>query len=79
MERVHCVVPGCRRTRKRVNETDEWICGTHWPAVSKHIKRILFHNRRRVRKYGWSEVRWKIERKLWERCKVDAIEKAVGL
>lgn len=37
-DRLRCCVPHCRRTRKAGGAGDEWICGVHWPMVSKRTK-----------------------------------------
>lgn len=37
--RIACVVPFCRRTRHNRDGVSEWICGDHWMAVSKTLRR----------------------------------------
>lgn len=47
--RAACVVPFCRRTRRRKeNDGPDWICGIHWPAVPRDFKRALSRARRRA-------------------------------
>jgi hypothetical protein len=97
-ERCACLVPGCRRTTKRLFPAHEWICGKHWPLVSRWTKR---RRSRAVRLFLLAEARFmklhaeqggvtdtQIERleairrlrdRAWERCKAEAIEKAMGI
>lgn len=101
-DRIACCVPFCRRTiaRSRLpDEHNEWICGKHWPLVSRRLKaeyRLAKCRARRIiaRKSVYREY-WKLPpgspgrvsavsmwRRLdgiWERCKVDAIERAMGI
>jgi len=54
MKRLNCCVPFCRRTRGiRKGETElpsEWICGPHWAAVPKSVKRRKRLNARFIRR-----------------------------
>lgn len=92
-DRIKCLVPFCRRTRKP--DCTEWICGVHWKmvsAVSRRRKSKVFRcYRRRFGNYAF----WKfpagspqrieavrLDRlcsKVWDRCKRQAIERAVGI
>lgn len=96
--RLSCCVPFCRRTRRMedgMKPETEWICGKHWPLVSKTLRRrdskLL---RRYVRKFGrndfWQYQAGSPERieavrlarlleKSWQRCKAQAIERAAGI
>lgn len=38
-DRIHCLVPGCRRTCKADGTFREWICGKHWSGVPKRLRR----------------------------------------
>jgi hypothetical protein len=46
-DRLRCCVPFCRRTTK---PGGEWICGVHWPMVSKRTKRRKVVHARFVRR-----------------------------
>lgn len=52
MPRTSCAVPGCRRTTKQdSNEWPaEWVCGKHWPLVSRRLKKKYSTVRRIARK-----------------------------
>ena len=86
--RCRCLVPFCRRSRgprkgddPPITETTEWVCADHWKAVPKSLKR---RRSRIVRMMGRASGERlhrldAIDRKLWERCKTAAIERAAGL
>lgn len=80
-DRIPCVVPFCRRTRKP-NGAREWICGRHWPLVDIRAKRKLARLRRLLRRCR-SQRQWQIAANLfdvqWELCKRQAIERAAGI
>ena len=92
-DRIKCVVPFCRRTRKP--DCTEMICGKHWRMVSRTLRdRKIRMNRRYRRRFGdnapWdypagSAMRLesvKLARicgKAWEACKRSAIEAAAGI
>jgi hypothetical protein len=72
VDRLRCVVPGCRRTaRRRTAAATEWICGRHWTATSRVWRRRMFLFRRRRR--------WDLAARMWGRLRSQAIERAVGL
>lgn len=48
MMRLACCVPFCRRSVK-VGEYNEWVCGKHWPLVSRSTKAEWRTVRKRVR------------------------------
>ena len=75
-DRVTCLVPGCNRTTKRTGPNTEWICGKHWPAVPKHMRRRLFKARRRYQKTSNRRWYW-IANRMWRRCKARAIDEAL--
>ena len=96
--RICCCIPFCRRTRKPwegMNETSEWICGKHWPLVSKTLRRRDSLFLRRYKKRFGTNSFWcypagspdRIEaarlarlcEMSWERCKKQAIERAAGI
>lgn len=71
-QRTRCLCLGCKRTTRY--QYDEWICGKHWSAVPRHLRRRWFKYRNRVRK----DPRWaRIAEKCWLRCKSAAIEEAL--
>jgi hypothetical protein len=82
--RIRCLVPGCRRTRdlgREPTERDEWICGKHWPLVSRALRAKGAGLRRRWRRAGPKEreriaaaLRW-----IWREMKRQATERAMGL
>ena len=82
--RICCIVPGCTRTRGlRKGETElqshwEWICGVHWPATSKRLRRVWFRAKRRTNRNP-SEANLAAEDRLWRRMKRHAIERAMGI
>lgn len=82
-DRLTCQVVGCKHTiaRRRLGNPEhcEWICHDHWRNVSRQTKRLRSHNKRRAKRYGWTAVREMIEGKLWERCKAEANEAALGI
>jgi hypothetical protein len=67
---MRCCVPFCRHTTKRVFA--EWICGEHWRHVDPSVKRMKRTAERRFRGTATYDT-------VWERCKAQAIERAVGI
>lgn len=53
--RLHCLVPGCRRTRGQrkgeppLRDDEEWVCGPHWTAVPRFLRQRQSRLRRRYR------------------------------
>lgn len=82
-DRISCVVPFCRRTTKRLWETQEWVCGIHWRLVPREMRQRLFKYRRLVNRMftrGVPNQRAKArESDQWEKCKSAAIERAAGI
>lgn len=92
-DRLTCCVPFCRRTRKP--GPSEWICSVHWPMVSTTTRRRKAKVYRMYRREFGREPYWtfpagsreriravRLDRlcgKIWDRCKREAIERAVGL
>ncbi len=81
-QRIACCVPFCTRTRgdrkgDPVARYSEWICGKHWAAVRRDLKRILARRRRTLFKQG-EGYRSHYDH-FWQICKRDAIERGVGL
>ena len=84
--RIACSVPFCRRTTP--SSYREWLCAKHWPLVSpalKARKRKAEGLLRRVRALD-PDIRRDLELKFshhawtaWERCKAQAIERAMGI
>ena len=73
-ERLHCVVPHCRRSTSR--QVGEWICGEHWLATPKRYRRAFFRARRRGKRIALPRH---IVDRLWNRLKRAAIETGVGI
>jgi hypothetical protein len=46
--RISCCVPYCRRTTSA--EFREWVCGKHWPLVSRQTKATLRTAKARARR-----------------------------
>lgn len=81
-DRLTCMVVGCGHTiakRRLPEEHTEWLCHACWRNVSRHTKRLLHHNRRRAKRYGWNWGRQLVEHRIWERCKKEATEAALGI
>lgn len=85
--RIACLVPFCRRTRgdrrgDPVVPSMEWICGDHWRAVPKRLKRrrqMLGRMARRTADQIKLNRIWRADDAAWAQCKRAAIERAVGL
>ena len=91
--RVRCCVPFCSHTRGQrkgdlppIHEKTEWICGEHWMGIPKRMRQA--HSRAwnwtaglPYRRKGAPEGRLnrRAGRRIWERCKRYAIERAVGV
>ena len=75
-DRLLCAVPGCRRTHK-AGEFDEWVCGKHWSAVPRDLRRLYTVAKRRWRR---DPAKWgRVCSRLWERCREAAIDRAMGI
>lgn len=50
--RLPCCVPFCRRTiaAEKIAPNTEWICGRHWPLVSRKLKAEYRLAKRRARR-----------------------------
>lgn len=68
-DRHACVIPGCRRTCKP-SGFSEWICGKHWTAVPKSMRRAYARSKRRRDPFP-------IQDHLWRRCKRAALHEAL--
>lgn len=98
MSRVPCCVPHCRRTRRPwdgMGANPEWICGKHWPQISKVLRRRDAKLLRRYRKKFGNNNPWaypggsperiesvrlaKLLERSWAACKAQAIERAMGI
>lgn len=90
--RLRCIVPHCTHTRGQrkgeppIDEAEEWCCGSHWRLVSWEARRRKADAarllRRAVRK-GLPEgvigrLKWRAWQ-AWERCRAEAIERAMGI
>lgn len=94
-ERLACCVIGCRRTCSGDKGYTDFLCGTHWPMVSPHLRRRKSKLFRLYRRRFGDNPFWKYKggspdrlecvklmrlcNKAWERCKVQAIERAMGI
>lgn len=77
-DRLECVVPLCRRTT--AHPYGEFICGKHWPLLSR-AEKARFHRLKRMWRRRAAErrrIRLLIDRE-WERLKALAIERAFGI
>lgn len=77
-DRIVCCVPFCRRTTRNDKGYSEWICGKHWPLVPRHLKRRK-RQAERIAKRGDRPAAWRLAGLIWQRCKREAIERAMGL
>lgn len=86
MSRIPCIVPFCRRTAasEKFPDSTEIICYKHFRLIDKRIRK----------RHSWIQ-RWQdrhdpetyrnpvkvcnLAIKIWEQCKVQAIERAGGL
>lgn len=77
-DRLKCVVPFCRRTRKK-NGHSEWICSVHWPMVSQRTRRRKVENsrfiRRELRRNPMASEYWRMKPGSPERLKAVAMWK----
>lgn len=76
--RVRCLVPYCGRTTKKIDYA-EWICGDHWRQTSRVTRRALFRTRGKLRRYGDLPQLLRMERRFWEKLRVQAIERGMGI
>lgn len=86
--RLNCCVPFCKRTRgarkgdtEPIREGQEWICGKHWMAIPKPLRRVRYRIERELDRAIASEPLmrepWRIEKgprrvaalNLWERAR----------
>lgn len=95
ISRVHCCVPHCKRSYKSYDANVETICGKHWrlasPILRKRSVRLfrMYRNRFGDNHFsaypGGSEKRLAAVRlhnlcsKIWDRCKKQVIERAMGI
>lgn len=73
MTRLSCCIPFCARTTAK--PYDEWICGKHWSATSKRLRRIWFKRRRRWNAGDHSQGRHLT--RIWDKLKNQAMEGAM--
>ncbi len=94
-DRISCCVPFCRRTCRNDKGYTDFLCQKHWPTVSRHLRRRhskldwLYRRRFGENPYwhykGGSPDRLtslklgELCRKAWDRCKIQAIERAAGI
>ncbi len=84
-DRLPCCVPFCRRTIA-AGRFREWLCPKHWRLVSptrkarkRRTERLLAKARARADR-ARIELRWCHHASTaWERCKAEAIERAMGI
>lgn len=79
--RTPCCVPHCQRSTRA--EHSEWLCSVHWPMTGRALRRRYFRLRRfyrDVRRPLKERQRaFRLGRAIWDRLKIQAIERAVGL
>jgi hypothetical protein len=79
VDRVGCVVPGCRRTIARAKldpKHDQYLCQPHFSLVDKALKRL---RGRVLRKYGAGNYAHRLDCRIWRRMVRQAIERAAGI
>jgi hypothetical protein len=82
-DRLPCLVPFCRRTRKR-EQFREWLCGKHWALVDRQLRRRFARSRRlwnkavRLNRAEAMRAIDRMARRLWDEIKAQAIERAMG-
>lgn len=95
IHRVHCCVPHCKRSYKNDDAHVETLCGKHWrlasPILRKRAARLFRAYRKRFGNNHFSAYPAGSARRLeavrlhnlcfqmWERCKKQAIERAMGI
>ena len=87
--RLHCAVPGCKRTHAPIYDEAlgwdrEWVCALHWPAVRPRRRRLYALVRRRLKRAVLgglapeevARLLW-LSQRFWDRD--EAIERALGI
>ena len=78
--RIGCSVPFCNRTGIPDREGhDEWLCATHYRAVDARIKRLRRRIASRMSRAGFPEFLGRMDSRLWQKAKAQAIERAGGI
>jgi hypothetical protein len=86
--RCRCLVPFCKRTRGprkgdrfAITDTFQWICGPHFKAVPASLRRRRARiTRMMARASGERQRRLDdLDRRMWDRIREAAIERAGGL
>lgn len=85
--RIGCMVPFCSASRgdlkgDPLRDDMEWLCGRHWAPISKRLKRRRARLRRIAKRTNDAVLLRRIDqadRRIWERCKREAIERAGGV
>ncbi len=87
-ERLRCLVPHCRRTRRFVGEGcyvqglfvayTEWICQQHWTLVPTKLRALHTAAKRKLRRTE-TVFAFRVGGRVWSRCKRAAIEGALGI
>lgn len=73
MDRISCLIVGCRRTCKNNAHFSEWICQKHWGAVPKKYRRLYAMAKRKYKRGSVTQERvWGI----WDKCKDQAFMNA---
>jgi len=76
-ERIHCQVPFCRRTIQPDFKEQEWLCSVHWPLTQRSLRKLYFKRKRRFRRGDKSQLPHMM--RIWDRLKMQAIERAAGI
>lgn len=74
--RQPCAVPHCRRTRKDDGRFNEWICDRHWRIINPVLRRRF---RRATRKMIAGRAPIELHHTLWQLCREQAIDRAMGI
>lgn len=79
--RTPCCVPFCGRTAPASNGWSEYLCGVHYRLADASLRQRRRFIRARWRKAsGWRAERFlRMDERLWERAKRQAIERAAGI
>ena len=81
-DHIPCLVPGCRRTARRLASDDsdtEIICGKHWRLADKRARLLLGKIVRKGRRLDWPGQLINAYWRVWARIRRQVIERAVGI
>lgn len=77
-----CCIPGCPRWSRKYAADVEWICGRHWRAAPRRVRRALSKlwrewEPRLAREPG--DRAWRLNDRLWQHLKRAVILREAGL